>query len=119
MCGDASWGTATLAMVSEACEHIDLQIVLRDSHPQLIKHYNTGGSESIPKLVCYKKKDLTELGTWGPRPQALQAIVTNTLQGGQFDYKESVRKIHEWYRTDMTRSTQEELCDLIKEWKTL
>ncbi len=66
-CGDASWGTPALYIISKACEHIDFRILLRDSNPQIMEAYQTNGSDSIPKLVCLKADNLKELGTWGPR----------------------------------------------------
>ena len=115
-CGDASWGTPALAMIAQCSDKIDFRILLRDSNPEVIKQYHTNGSESIPKLVCVRKNDLQELGTWGPRPQVLQQMVMDFKNSTNFDYRESVRKIHAWYEEDMTRSTQQELYELVKQW---
>ena len=116
-CGDASWGTPALYIISTACENIDFRILLRDENPEIMKNYQTAGSDSIPKLVCLRKKDLKELGTWGPRPASLHKIVMAFKNGVDFDYKESVRQLHAWYDEDMTKSIQNELIDLIKDWK--
>jgi hypothetical protein len=33
------------------------------------------------------------------------------------DYKESVRQLHAWFEADMSKSIDEELCVLVKDWK--
>lgn len=118
-CGDASWGTPALYIISTATEQIDFRILLRDQHPEIIKAYQTAGSDSIPKLICLRKHDLKVLGSWGPRPQVLQNIVLEGLKQPDFNYRDSVRSIHAWYEEDMTKSIQDELLDLIKQWKTI
>lgn len=115
-CGDASWGTPALCMIGAASDKIDFRILLRDTHTEIMKNYQTEGSDSIPKLICLRKKDLKELGTWGPRPKELQEIVTSYKQQKDFDYKESVRQLHAWFEADMTKSTQEEMIACVKKW---
>lgn len=115
-CGDASWSTPALAMIAQCSGHIEFRILLRDSNPEVMDHYHTKGSESIPKLVCVRKSSLQEVGTWGPRPEVLQRLVMEFKDSAHFDYRESVRKIHAWYAEDMTRSIQQELYELMKRW---
>ncbi len=115
-CGDASWGTPALYIIASASEHISFKILLRDQHPDIMKAYQTAGSDSIPKLICLRKSDLKELGSWGPRPVMLQQIVLEGLSKPDFNYRDSVRAIHAWYEQDMTKSIQDELVDLIKDW---
>jgi hypothetical protein len=118
-CGDASWGTPALSLIASATEKIECRILLRDENPELIKAYQTEGSDSIPKLVCLRKRDRKVLGTWGPRPQALQQEVLRRINTPGFDYRESVRAIHDWYQNDMTKTTQEEILLCIKHWKEI
>jgi len=118
-CGDASWGTPALSMIASVTDKIDFRILLRDKHPGVIKAYQTAGSDSIPKLICLRKNDLAELGTWGPRPQILHQQVLEKMNKPGFDYKESVRAIHAWYEEDMTKSIQEEMIDCVKTWKNI
>lgn len=117
-CGDASWGTTALYMLSTAAPEIDFRILLRDSHLNVMQQYQTNGGNAIPKLVCIRKKDGKELGTWGPRPKALQDMVMALKDEPGFDYKESVRKIHAWYEQDMTNAIQDEITVLLKQWIT-
>lgn len=118
-CGDASWGTPALYILSTCSEKISLRILLRDSFPEIMKAYQTEGNDSVPKLICFRKKDMLELGTWGPRPATLQNQVIERKNLPNFDYRESVRAIHAWYEEDMTKSIQEEMIDCVKEWRVL
>jgi len=116
-CGDASWGVPALCMIASASDKIDFRILLRDAHPEIIKAYQTAGSDSIPKLVCLRQSDLKVLGAWGPRPKQLHEMVLKFIDTPNFDYRESVRMLHAWFEEDMTKSTQEEIIDCVKDWK--
>ncbi|MBK8659811.1 MAG: thioredoxin family protein [Bacteroidetes bacterium] len=112
-CGDASWGTTALHVMATASDKISYKILLRDSFPELIKHYHTNGTESIPKLICLDEEN-NELWIWGPRPKALQQLIDNYKKDADFDFRESVRKVHAWYEADMSASIQEEILQKIK-----
>jgi hypothetical protein len=116
-CGDASWGTPALCMIASASDKITFRILLRDKHPEIMKAYQTEGTDSIPKLICLRKSDLAELGSWGPRPKALHEMVLKFKDEGVVDYREGVRRLHAWFEGDMAKSIQEEMIDCIKEWK--
>ena len=118
-CGDASWGLTALYMIAQSTDNIDFRVLLRDEYPEIIAAYQTNGGNAIPKMVCLRKSDLKELGTWGPRPQVLQQMVLNYKQDAHFDFKESVRKIHAWYLQDMTKTIQHEIIDFIKQGKEI
>ena len=53
---------------------LELRIVLRDEHPEVMDRYLTNGSRSIP-IVIALDEEFRELGHWGPRPRELQAWV--------------------------------------------
>lgn len=116
-CGDASWGTPTLYLISQASENIGFRILLRDEYPEIMKAYQTAGSDSIPKLICLRTSDLKELGTWGPRPLVLQQMVTAWKDAPLIDYRENVRALHAWYEEDKGTQIQEEITELVKKWK--
>lgn len=118
-CGDASWGVPALAIIASVTENVSFRILLRDTPPVIIQHYQTEGTDSIPKLVCIRRKDWKELGTWGPRPQILQQQILQKISGKQTDYKEQVRAIHAWCEADMTASIQTEMIDCIKLWSSI
>ena len=114
-CGDASWGTTALQVISTCSDKIDFRILLRDKHPDIMKRYQTEGTDSIPKLICLRASNLSEVFTWGPRPLLLKKRIEALKASENFDYRESVRMLHQWYEEDMTKSIQEELIDLIKQ----
>ena len=116
-CGDASWGTPALYLFASSSDKIDFRILLRDEHLEIMKAYQTEGTDSIPKLVCLRKSDLNEVGTWGPRPAILHDMVLKWKNETGIDYRESVRQLHAWYEQDMSRSIDQELSILVKEWK--
>ena len=116
-CGDASWGVPALYLISSSSEHIDFKILLRDEHMDIMEAYQTNGSNSIPKLICLRKKDLKELGTWGPRPAMLHEMVMKWKNEPGLDFKENVRQLHAWYEADMSKTIMEELSILVKQWK--
>jgi len=118
-CGDASWGVPALCMIASASDKIEFRILLRDTHPEIIKHYQTANTDSIPKLICLRKSDMRVLGTWGPRPMELHEMVLKFKDDANFDYRTSVRQLHSWFEKDMTKSTQEEIIDCVKEWITI
>lgn len=114
-CGDASWGTTALQVIASCSDKINFRILQRDKHLDIMQRYQTEGTDSIPKLVCLRASDLSEVFTWGPRPVVLQKLIKEFKTSEQFDYRESVRMLHQWYEEDMTRSIQDELIDLIKQ----
>ncbi len=115
-CGDAAWSTPALYMIASCSDKIDFRILLRDSHPEVIRQYHTNGGGAIPKLVCLRAGDLAEIGTWGPRPQVLQEQVVRFKEAADFDFKESVRKVHQWYEEDKSNTLQEEMIERVKAW---
>ena len=116
-CGDASWGVPALYLIASSSEKIDFRIILRDTHTDIMKAYQTDGSDSIPKLICLRNNDLKELGTWGPRPDILHQQVLKWKDEPGADYKTSVRQLHAWFEADMSKSIEEELSILVKQWK--
>jgi len=117
-CGDVSQEIGALYTLATCNEGIAFRILLSDSHPQVLDHYTTGGSRSIPKLICLRTDTLAEIGTWGPRPQALQQIVMANKDRTDISFGDKVRMIHGWYEADATRSIQDEFIDLIKSWNS-
>lgn len=115
-CGDASFSVPVLrAMELAADGDIGMKIFLRDKHHEIMEHYLTNKGMAIPKLVCLNK-DLVELGTWGPRPQALGKLVNEWKIEG-IDNDEKLKRVHKWYRKDNSESIQKEFIDAIRKWK--
>lgn len=112
-CGDAAFNVPMLAAVEKAIpEKITLKLFLRDSNLELMDAHLTEGGRSIPKLIVLSE-NLEELGTWGPRPAALQELMKVWKAEG-LSLKEIIPRVHNWYNLDSTRSVQEELISLVK-----
>ena len=73
-CGDASSTIPILAKLAATVPGLELRVILRDQHPEVMDRYLTKGSRSIP-IVIALDEEFRELGHWGPRPRELQAWV--------------------------------------------
>ena len=112
-CGDASQSLPVMAMIETACTQIELKLLLRDENLDLMDQYLTNTGRSIPKLICVEKESLKEIFTWGPRPEAAQALML-ALKAKGVSYEEKSLAIQKWYNNDRTQSVQNELLGLIQ-----
>lgn len=115
-CGDAAQNLPIIAMMVEATDRIQLKLLLRDEHPDLMDNYLTNGGRAIPKLVCLDGENLAELGTWGPRPEPAQEMVRQHKTDPQEPYVEFVKKVQLWYAKDKGSSIQSEFQRLLRKW---
>ena len=112
-CGDAAQTLPVLNKIAEASDNIELRVILRDEHPELMDNFLTNGTRSIPKLVILDS-DLEVITTWGPRTAAATKLVT--------DYKEKFGKIDAefktqlqmWYNKDRGVSIINELTEIVR-----
>lgn len=105
-CGDASSTVPVVARLAEAVPGLELRIIRRDQHPDVIDRYLTNGSRSIP-IVIALDEDFQELGHWGPRPSVLQSwVMANRLTVPKAELYPQVRK---WYARDRGESTLREV----------
>ena len=119
-CGDASQVCPVLEKVAEAQPLITHRVVFRDEHLDIIDAFLTNGGRSIPKIVALDA-DGNVLGSWGPRPQALQDIVQANKKAMEQMPKEARKAqfevvkalVHNWYDADKTVETQRELSDFL------
>jgi hypothetical protein len=115
-CGDAAQIVPVLAKVAAYSHKVGLKLLLRDEYPAVMDAYLTNGTRSIPKLIALEPQQLLELGTWGPRPKAAQAVVnefkTNPQGRSQEDF---TYLVHKWYSDNKTLNTQRELLESLLE----
>ena len=112
-CGDAAQTLPVLNKLAETSENIELRVILRDEHPELMDNFLTNGTRSIPKLVVLDPEHEV-LTTWGPRTAAATKLVT--------DYKEKFGKIDAefkaqlqvWYNKDKGLSIINELSEIVQ-----
>lgn len=105
-CGDGANILPYLAKVSEAAPNLDLRVLSRDEHPELMDAYLTGGNRSIP-VVMILDEDFMEVGWWGPRPEPLQELFLREIR--PLPKEERYPKVRAWYARDRGRTTLEEI----------
>lgn len=118
-CGDAAQVVPVIAEIARYSDKIELQLLLRDEHPEVMDAYLTNGTRSIPKLICLEKDSLQELGSWGPRPATAQQMVLDAKKDPNLTKEEFIQRVHKWYADNKTLDTQQELLEKIKEWSAL
>lgn len=107
-CGDAAQSAPVFAAIERFQPLLQIKILLRDTHPEVMDQYLTIDSRSIPKVVCLRENDLGEEFIWGPRPALLQHQVLQLLNQ-QVAKEEKVLFIQKWYNENKTAAIQEEL----------
>lgn len=119
-CGDAAQIVPVLNKLAEFNENINLRFILRDEHPGIMDAFLTNGSRSIPKVIILDTNTHEVLGSWGPRPSALQAILlpriedmkaTEDREARKAKYEEYKIEAQRWYNQDKTRSIQLEILE--------
>jgi hypothetical protein len=121
-CGDAAQVIPVLNQLALVNEAIDLRLILRDEHPEVMDAFLTNGGRSIPKVIILNAETRDVMGTWGPRPADVQKMV--------MDYKQEVQQIKDdqrkkelfdqllidtqkWYAKDKTVSIQREFMEIL------
>ena len=117
-CGDAAQNLPTIAKIAAASPLIDVKLLLRDEHPEIMDAYLTNGTRSIPKLIALDADTLEVLGTWGPRPEPAQQLVQEAKEENM-PFKEMAEKLHGWYAKDRSRALQQEFKCLLRKWAKL
>lgn len=119
-CGDSAQNTPVIAKIAEASPNINLRLLFRDQHPEIIDRFLTNGSRSIPKLICVNEITQALVGTWGPRPALIQDHVTEYKLLNPDSTKDEFNKnLHLWYARDKTIALQDEFLSLFSEWGLL
>ena len=112
-CGDAAQTLPVLNKLAETSEYIDLRVILRDKHPELMDHFLTNGTRSIPKLIILKP-DLEVVSTWGPRTAAAtQLVIDYKAKFGKID-AEFKTQLQMWYNKDKGASIISELTEIVR-----
>jgi Thioredoxin len=111
-CGDAAQTLPVISKLASLNSLIDLRIVLRDQHLDLMDQHLTNGTRSIPKLLIMDEHNLV-LETWGPRPLEAKNMVLDFKAKG-LPHDEWVEKVHAWYAKDKGKSTEREIVYIIE-----
>ncbi|MDN5216587.1 thioredoxin family protein [Fulvivirgaceae bacterium BMA12] len=113
-CGDAAQNLPIINKMAMISPQIDLKLLLRDQHPQLMDAYLTKGARAIPKLIFLRKSDLKELAVWGPRPSPAQNMLYDYKKNGSDPTIDIYQEIHLWYSKNKAEALQEEFLSLVK-----
>lgn len=111
-CGDG----AQILPVHEAMTRVEgasleVKVLLRDEHLEVMDLFLTNGGRSIPKTVLLDES-MNVLGTWGPRPEEAMALVKRIKSDPVIAHTYS-EEVHKWYTQDNQQSIQAELAVLL------
>jgi hypothetical protein len=109
-CGDGGSTVPVLAKLADETARLELRVIRRDEHPDVMDRYLTNGARSIPIVVALDEAG-RERGHWGPRPAELQAWVM--AHKDALPKEERFREVRRWYARDRGRSTLREVLDLV------
>ena len=109
-CGDAVNTLPVLVRLAETAGNIDVRIVGRDEHLDMMDRHLTGGSRSIPIVILVDENGFAR-GWWGPRPAALQEWFER--EGRSLPKGDRYRELRRWYARDRGATTAREIADLI------
>ncbi len=115
-CGDAAQNVPAIAAMAEQSDNIELKLILRDQHLDIMDEHLTNGGRSIPKLICLDADTLEEFGSWGPRPEEAQEKAMEWKDDPDISKEEWAEKLHKWYAKDKTQQIQSEFEELISNW---
>lgn len=116
-CGDAAQNIPVLAKMAELNPAISLKLIFRDENPDVMDNFLTNGSKSIPKLICVNE-NLEVLGTWGPRPAAIQSWFVEEKNKPTTDMDQLKIDLQQKYNADKGLSLQSELMELLQQWQS-
>ncbi len=112
-CGDAAQSMPVINKLAEANDGIELKVVSRDAHDDLMSQFLTNGGKAIPKLIAYNKDTKEIVNSWGPRPSEATKMVNDYKAAhGALDpeFKESLQV---WYNKDKGRNIADDLSKLL------
>ena len=111
-CKDAAQNVPILNKMAEADPNLELRLILRDEHPEIMDQYLTNGSRSIPKLIILDG-DMNEIATWGPRPKEIQEQVVANKKSGKIPFSEFSKVVQKWYAKNKGVSLEKEMMGVL------
>lgn len=110
-CGDVVANLPAIARLAELSGNLQLRIIDRDIHEDLMKEFLTNGTKSIPKVVVCSS-NMSHCSSWGPRPAACQTIMTENKD--KLPKEEIYTLLRDWYMNDKNQSVMKEIWDEVK-----
>lgn len=110
-CGDAAQIVPVISKMVDYSDQIDLKIILRDQHLELMDEFLTNGARAIPKLIILDENCTEIINVWGARPFVAQKLIS--------DYKDEhgvvdnyiKTELQKWYLKDKGLSTMREILN--------
>lgn len=112
-CGDAAQTLPVINKLAVLNPNISLKIIQRDEHLELMQHFLSKGSRSIPKLLAIDAFTNGILWTWGPRPSEAALLADEyKKEHGELtpQFKEELQV---WYNKDKGKNTVSDLIHLL------
>jgi len=112
-CGDAAPTLPVMNRITQENQNIQLKIVLRNEHPELMERFHTNGKLSIPKLIMIDQHTHDIIDTWGPLPSIAKKIADDyKASNGQLtaSFKE---ELQHWFNADKGKNTINDLLQLL------
>lgn len=114
-CGDAAQNIPYIIKLAELNPRIQVRLILRDEHPEVMDEYLTNGTRSIPKLVAMTADLTCELFTWGPRPASAHELMMEYKRDPKgLSFQEFSETLHLWYARNKNQELESELLPLIQ-----
>lgn len=111
-CGDSVNTLPVLQRLAEASDgRLEMRILARDAHPELMDAHLSGASRSIP-VVMALDDDFRERGWWGPRPAPLHRWVIE--EGLALPKPERYLQVRTWYVRDRGATLLAEIFPLLE-----
>ena len=99
------------AMVVATEGKLEVRVLMRDAHLEVMDLFLTNGGRAIPKTVLMNEA-LEVLGTWGPRPSEAMDLVKRIKSDPEVAHTYS-QQVHKWYTQDKQQNIQAELAVLL------
>ena len=112
-CGDAGNIIPLLSLLAKEIEGVQLKVMIRDEHPEVMEEYLTNGGKAIPVFVLFDD-EFNQLAKWGPRPEPAQSMVMENKKTQAKSYQDLSIDLQKWYLQDKTQTLQKELIELFK-----
>lgn len=110
-CGDVVANLPAIAALADLNPLIELRIVDRDRHEELMNHFLTNGGKAIPVLIV-ANGSMSKHERWGPRPAECQKIMTENKD--KKPKEEIYPMVRDWYMKDAYQTCLKEVWDVLK-----
>lgn len=111
-CGDAAQNLPIINKFADINSNINLRIVLRDEHPELMDQFLTNGGRAIPKLIQVEN-NYSKIESWGPRPTIATKMVADFKAKNGTVTPEFKKDLQVWYNKDKGISTVEDMMSFL------